>query len=250
MDLAAMNVLFNAPPVTKAWISSVIVVSALSYFEYIDINQYAHFTSYRQLISTPWKILVSLCYCGELNVIKFIDIYQILGFLTELERLHSRSATHFLKKIGSMLVLILVFHQLLPLLIAPRIFGFDFIFPRETVNKVYNEIFINFSLWNLLIMNFIYYKSRFEGLANFNNWFNVHPVLLYLLNFFTIASRVNWRTLLLFILPGHMLYYLDTIIPRLYKHQSNKVFAVGILFSFIFWIFIAEGFVIVYDPIK
>lgn len=240
MDLAGMNVLLDAPPVTKAWISSVIVVASLSYLSYIDVDLYVYFTSYKQLLANPLKILVSLCYCGQLNLLKLIDIYQMLGFLSDLETLHTRSTKHFLIKIVSMLALILIFHQFLPLLIAPRFLGYDLIFPRNSVSVVYSTVFSKFSLWDVLILNFIYYKSRFEGIANFNNWFNVHPVLLCFMNFFTISNKINWKTLLLFILPGHTLYYLDTIVPRIYKYQTNKTFGASLAFSFFVWLLFSE----------
>lgn len=234
-----MNILLDAPPVTKAWISSVLAVAALTYLNYIDVEKYVHFTSFKQLIFAPQKLVLSLCYCGELDLIKIIDIYQMLGFLSGLETLHTRSTMHFMTKILSMIGLVLVFHTILPILIAPKLFGHDIIFSRDNIELLYGKVFHIFSLRDLLMLNFMYYHARFQGEANFNNWFNVHAVVMWFSNCFTISNKLDWKTLLLFVLPGHTLYYLDTIIPRIYRNNYNKTFVAGLIFSVIFWCYIA-----------
>ncbi|XBW35933.1 hypothetical protein QEN19_001505 [Hanseniaspora menglaensis] len=235
-----MNILADAPPVTKVWISSVIAVSTLTYLNYVNFEEYAQFTDFQDILFSPGKLFVSICYCVQLNLLGVINIYQMLSFLSDMETFHMRSTKHFLVKLGSMLGLIFIFRYLLPFFIAPRLFGYDFFFSRIDTNLIYDKTFKQFTLQDLLILNLQYYQTRFQNFANFNNWFNAHPIVFYLMNLYAISSKVSWKSVLLFFLPGHTLYYLDTIASRTNNNQPNWVAGLGLLFSLFVWIQVGE----------
>lgn len=79
------------------------------------------------------------------------------------------------------------------------------------------NMFVVLSLWEIMTSNLMYYGCRFQGVANFNGWFNIHPVYLFLLNLTPMFFSSMWPLTVIMFLPGHLFFYIDQVLTRLNK---------------------------------
>ena len=216
MDAQVLEPILGAPPVTKTWFSLVLVTSLLDHFKIIDVQKHIYFFKPEEMFTRPLDALLSFCYAGKLSIYSAVNLYNTLMILRNLDTLHMRSVREYITKMSYLLLYVMFIYFVSKTLFEQLLKRFDFGFAKVILNSTRNMLVV-LSLWEIMTSNLMYYGCRFQGVANFNGWFNIHPVYLFLLNLTPMFFSSMWPLTVIMFLPGHLFFYIDQVLTRLNK---------------------------------
>lgn len=203
MDRLLMNLVVDIPPVTRYWIMATVVVSILLAVHLINYEA-TLFYSYELCFKRKQyhRLFFSLFNYGEFHWSTIINLYIVVSHLSALENSLMANRSKLFVVMASLLVIIVSMTKYFPMMN---------------------------SIGMLMHDNLIYYRNKcstFQVGEEDNNggWFFIDPILLTLftnlMSYFNYG--MNFGTILMTFLPGHIVFFVEKVFFRIYKKPIKK----------------------------